>query len=81
MKILDSNTVRYVLLSWVIAVAGTLIPMLQAHKIDIWALSAEALGALIALVARIAQPDIEAPKALNTLSFGLLNRSNPAQKP
>lgn len=77
MKVLDSNTVRYVFLSWLGGTLLQLVPMLQARQIDWWSLGAQAVASLAAIIVRIAQPDVEAPKVLNTLSLGLLNRSNP----
>lgn len=76
MNWLDSKTIKYVFLTWLGGTLLQLVPMLQAKQIDWWALGTQAVASLAAIIIRIAQPDVEAPKALNALSFGLLNRSN-----
>lgn len=67
---IDSKTVRYLALSWLGAVLLQLVPMLQAHGIDWWALSAQSISSLAAILIRMAQPDVKAP-------VGFLNTRNP----
>lgn len=67
---LSSNTIRYLLLTWLGALLLQLVPMLQAHAIDWWALGAQAVATLAGVLVRMAQPDINAPVAT-------LNRRNP----
>lgn len=68
----DSNTIRGVAVAWIISVLGTLVPMLQAHKIDLWALGAESVAALAVILVRMSQADVVAPGIL-----GFLNRKAP----
>lgn len=63
----DSKTVRYLVLTFLGTVLLQLVPMMQAHEIDWWALGAQAVGTLAAVLIRVAQNDIEAP-------FSILNR-------
>lgn len=58
---LDSNTIRYLLLTWLATVLLQLVPMLQARAIDWWALGAQAVTTLAAVIVRLAQPDVDAP--------------------
>lgn len=82
MKWTDSKTIRYLFLTWLGGTLLQMVPMLQARNIDWWALGTQAVATLAGIITRMAQSDVEAPKALNTLSFGLLNRSvQIAQKP
>lgn len=67
---LSSNTIRYLLLTWLGALLLQLVPMLQAHTIDWWALGAQAVATLAGVLVRMAQPDINAP-------VDALNRRNP----
>lgn len=67
---LSSNTIRYLLLTWLGALLLQLVPMMQAHTIDWWALGAQAVATLAGVLVRMAQPDINAP-------VDALNRRNP----
>jgi len=60
----DSKTVKYLILTFVGTVLLQLVPMLQAHEIDWWALGAQAVGTLAAVLIRVAQNDIEAPLSI-----------------
>ena len=60
----DSRTVKYLVLTFVGTVLLQLVPMLQAHEIDWWALGAQAVGTLAAVLIRVAQNDIEAPLSI-----------------
>jgi len=60
----DSKTVKYLILTFVGTVLLQLVPMLQAHEIDWWALGAQAVGTLAAILIRVAQNDIEAPLSI-----------------
>jgi hypothetical protein len=67
---LSSNTIRYLLLTWLGTLLLQLVPMLQAHSIDWWDLGAQAIATAAAIIVRMAQPDINAP-------VDALNRRNP----
>lgn len=75
MKWTDSKTIRYLVFSWLGAVLLQLVPMLQAHRFDWWAIGAQSISALAAILVRMAQSDVEAPPIL-----GILNRNNPQDK-
>ena len=60
----DSKTVKYLILTFVGTVLLQLVPMMQAHEIDWWALGAQAVGTLAAVLIRVAQNDIEAPLSI-----------------
>ena len=60
----DSKTVKYLILTFVGTVLLQLVPMLQAHEVDWWALGAQAVGTLAAILIRVAQNDIEAPLSI-----------------
>ena len=64
---LDSKTIRYLALTWLGTTLVQLVPMMQARSIDWWALGAQGVGTLAAILIRMAQPDVEAP-------LGILNR-------
>jgi hypothetical protein len=68
----DSRTVKYLVLTFLGTVLLQLVPMLQAHEVDWWALGAQAVGTLAAVLIRMAQDDIEAP-------VSMLNMRNPKQ--
>ena len=63
----ESKTIKYLVLTFCGTVLLQLVPMLQSHQIDFWALGAQAIGTLAAILIRMAQDDVEAP-------VGLLNR-------
>ena len=67
---LDSNTVKYLVLTFVASVLLQLVPMLQSHEIDWWALGSQGVATLAALLVRVAQGDVHAP-------INLLNRRPP----
>ncbi len=77
MRPFDSNTVRYLVFTWLGTVLLQLVPMLQAKAIDWWALAATSVTALAGILVRVAQPDVKAPDALNAATLGLLNKNNP----
>lgn len=72
----DSRTIRYLIFTWLGTVLLQLYPMLQAHKFDWWAIGAESVASLAGILIRMAQPDVQAPAALNAISLGFLNRNN-----
>lgn len=61
---LDSNTVRYLLLTWLAGSLLQVVPMLQQHTVDWWALGAQAVATLAGILIRIAQNDVQAPISL-----------------
>lgn len=73
---IDSKTIKYLALTWLAGMLAQLVPMLQARNIDWWALGTQSVITLAAIITRMAQGDVVAPKALNAMSFGLLNRNN-----
>jgi hypothetical protein len=60
----DSKTVKYLILTFLGTVLLQLVPMLQAHEVDWWALGAQAVGTLAAILIRVAQNDLNAPISL-----------------
>lgn len=66
----DSKTIKYLILTFLGTVLLQLVPMLQNHAIDYWALGAQAVGTLAAILIRMAQDDVQAP-------IGLLNKADP----
>lgn len=72
----DSKTIKYLVLTWLGTVLLQVVPMLQIHKVDWWALGSVSVSSLAGILIRMAQSDVEAPAALNTLTLGLLNRDN-----
>ena len=66
----DSRTVKYLVLTFLGTVLLQLVPMLQSHEVDWWALGAQAVGTLAAILIRVAQGDINAP-------ISILNSHNP----
>ena len=60
----DSRTVKYLVLTFLGTVLLQLVPMLQAHEVDWWALGAQAVGTLAAILIRVAQNDIDAPLSI-----------------
>ena len=65
---LMSKTIKYLVLTYLGTMLLQLVPMLQAHKLDWWALGAQAVATLAAVLIRMAQSDINAP--LNILNKG-----------
>lgn len=66
----DSKTIKYLILTFIGTTLLQLVPMFQAHKIDYWALGAQSIGTLAAILIRMAQDDVQAP-------IGLLNKADP----
>ena len=66
----DSKTIKYLLLTFVGTVLLQLVPMLQNHAVDWWALGSQAVGTLAAILIRMAQDDVQAP-------IGVLNKKDP----
>lgn len=63
---IESKTIRFLAATWLAGVLMQLVPMLQAHAIDWWALGAQSVATLAAVIIRMGQADIEAPiSALN----------------
>jgi len=58
---LDSKTIKYLVYTFIGTTLVQLVPMLQSHVIDWWALGSQAVGTLAAILIRMAQPDVEAP--------------------
>lgn len=57
----DSKTIKYLVYTFIGTTLFQLVPMLQAHQIDWWALGAQCIGTLAAILVRMAQDDIDAP--------------------
>lgn len=57
----DSKTIRYLILTFLGTVLLQLVPMLQSHSVDWWALGSQAVGTLAAILIRMAQDDVNAP--------------------
>lgn len=66
----DSKTIKYLVLTFVGTVLLQLVPMLQSHVVDWWALGSQAVGTLAAILIRMAQDDVQAP-------IGVLNKKDP----
>jgi hypothetical protein len=60
----DSKTIKYLILTFAGTVLLQLVPMLQSHIIDWWALGAQAVGTLAAILIRMAQDDVQAPLSI-----------------
>lgn len=60
----DSKTVKYLILTFLGTVLLQLVPMMQAHEVDWWALGAQAVGTLAAILIRVAQNDLDAPLSI-----------------
>ena len=60
----DSKTIKYLVYTFIGTTLLQLVPMLQAHSIDWWALGSQAVGTLAAILIRMAQADIDAPLAV-----------------
>ena len=60
----DSRTVKYLVLTFLGTVLLQLVPMLQAHEVDWWALGAQAIATLAGVLIRIAQNDVKAPLSI-----------------
>ena len=65
----ESKTIKYLVLTFCGTILLQLVPMLQSHAIDYWALGSQAVGTLAAILIRMAQDDVEAP-------VGLLNKAD-----
>lgn len=63
----DSKTIRFLVIQWIAGVLLSVVPMLQTHNIDWWALGAQTVTTLATILIRMSQPDVVAPVAiLNT---------------
>lgn len=78
---LDSKTIKYLFFTWFGTFLLQIVPMIRAHSFDWWILAAEAVATLAGIVIRMAQDDVIAPKALDTLSGGRFNRAVPPVDP
>jgi len=58
---LDSKTIKYLILQWVVSFATLLGIQLQKHEIDWWTLGAVTLTSIAGIVSRMLQDDVEAP--------------------
>lgn len=74
---LASSTIRYVLCTLGATVLLELARSMATRSIDWWALGVTILPQAAALLIRLAQPDVAAPRVLDILTGGLLNRSTP----
>lgn len=61
---LDSKTIRYLFVTWIAGVLLALVPMLQSHTIDWWALGAFSVSSLAGAIARMFADDVEGPLAI-----------------
>ena len=75
MQPMQSTTIKFLLLTGAGNLLLQMIPMLQAHQFDPWNLGITVVTTLAGILIRMGQPDVQAPKILNTLSFGILNQS------
>lgn len=66
----DSKTIRYLLATWASALLLALVPMLQAHQIDWWALGAQSVASMAGIIVRMFASDVEGP-------FDVMNRKAP----
>lgn len=63
---LDSKAIRFMFFTWLGGMLLQLVPMLQSHVIDWWALGAQSIATLAGILIRMAQDDVQAPiSALN----------------
>lgn len=58
---LESTTVRIVLALWAFNLAKALLPMLQAHSLDLWKLAEVSVEFVIALFLRSSMSDMKFP--------------------
>ena len=65
----DSKTIRYLILTWIAGMLLQVVPMLQQHVVDWWALGAQAVATLAGVLVRMAQDDVNAP-------ISILNRGD-----
>lgn len=66
----DSRTIKYLVLTWIAGMLLQVVPMLQQHSVDWWALGAQAIATLAGVLVRMAQDDVQAP-------IGVLNKKDP----
>lgn len=57
----DSKTIRFLVLTWLGGMLLQLVPMLQNHVIDWWALGSQGIATLAGVLIRMAQDDVQAP--------------------
>ena len=65
----DSKTIRFLVLTWLGGMLLQLVPMLQNHTIDWWALGSQGIATLAGILIRMAQDDVKAP-------IGMLNKAD-----
>lgn len=75
MQPMQSTTIKFLLLTGAGNLLLQMLPMLQAHKFDPWNLGITAVTTVAGILIRMGQSDVQAPKILDTMSFGLLNQS------
>lgn len=66
---LDSKTIRFLFFTWFGGMLLQLVPMLQSHAVDFWALGAQSVATLAGVLIRMAQDDVQAP-------ISILNRQD-----
>jgi len=66
---LDSKTIRFLFFTWFGGMLLQLVPMLQSHSVDFWALGAQSVATLAGIIIRMGQDDVQAP-------IGILNRQD-----
>lgn len=57
----DSKAIKYIFFTWIGGTLLQLVPMMQTHSIDWWALGSQAVASLAAILIRMAQDDVQAP--------------------
>ena len=77
MQPMQSNAIKFLLFTGLGNCLLQTIPMLQAHKFDYWNLGITVVTTLAGILLRMGQGDINAPKLLNNMTFGILNKANP----
>lgn len=66
----DSKTIRYLIVTWLSTVLLSLVPMLNVHQIDWWALGSQSVASMAAIIVRMFASDVEGP-------FDVMNRKAP----
>lgn len=61
---LDSKTIRFLFFTWFGGMLLQLVPMLQSHSVDFWALGAQSVATLAGIIIRMAQDDVQAPLSI-----------------
>ncbi len=60
----DSRAIKYIFFTWAAGTLLQLVPMMQTHSVDFWALGAQAVASLAAILIRMAQDDVQAPLSI-----------------